>query len=131
MADSAIAAISQLLPNLAELSLQALPRDGHSPGLLPPRARATARPALRLLLLEITNTGVVRVHFACPTSLRSSLSGCSRSRTSGVELGVARPASSAASASWCPRITDMAYSMWPATCIAWRSSCWTGVHGPT
>ncbi|KAA8585748.1 hypothetical protein FQN60_004442, partial [Etheostoma spectabile] len=96
VADDAIAAISQLLPNLSELSLQAY--HGYTTH------------TLRLhSCWEITNHGVVNMVHSLPNLTALSLSGCSKITDDGVEL-VAENLRKLRSLdlSWCPRITDMA-----------------------
>ncbi|KFQ55955.1 F-box/LRR-repeat protein 16, partial [Nestor notabilis] len=98
VADDAIAAISQLLPNLTELNLQAY------------HVTDTTTHTLRLnSCWEITNHGVVNMVHSLPNLSVLSLSGCSKVTDDGVEL-VAENLRKLRSLdlSWCPRITDMA-----------------------
>ncbi|NXC77955.1 FXL16 protein, partial [Anhinga anhinga] len=109
VADDAIAAISQLLPNLTELNLQAY----HVTDTAPPYFTAKQGYTTHTLRLnpprEITNHGVVNMVHSLPNLSVLSLSGCSKVTDDGVEL-VAENLRKLRSLdlSWCPRITDMA-----------------------
>ncbi|KAM9100293.1 LOW QUALITY PROTEIN: F-box/LRR-repeat protein 16 [Sarcophilus harrisii] len=108
VADDAIAAISQLLPNLAELSLQAYHVTDTALAYFTAKQGYTT--TLRLhWCWEITNHGVVNMVHSLPNLTALSLSGCSKVTDDGVEL-VAENLRKLRSLdlSWCPRITDMA-----------------------
>ncbi|XP_056390875.1 F-box/LRR-repeat protein 16 [Hyla sarda] len=109
VADDAVAAISQLLPNLGELNLQAYHvTDTALAYFTAKQGRATH--TLRLhSCWEITNHGVVNVVHSLPNLTVLSLSGCSKVTDDGVEL-VAENLRRlrGLDLSWCPRLTDTA-----------------------
>ncbi|MEE6497409.1 hypothetical protein FKM82_002738 [Ascaphus truei] len=109
VADDAVAAISQLLPNLGELNLQAYHvTDTALAYFTAKQGRATH--TLRLhSCWEITNHGVVNVVHSLPNLTMLSLSGCSKVTDDGVEL-VAENLRRlrGLDLSWCPRLTDTA-----------------------
>nr|KAF6272052.1 F-box and leucine rich repeat protein 16 [Myotis myotis] len=109
VADDAIAAISQLLPNLAELSLQAYHVTDTALAYFTARQGHSTHTLRLLSCWEITNHGVVNVVHSLPNLTALSLSGCSKVTDDGVEL-VAENLRKLRSLdlSWCPRITDMA-----------------------
>lgn len=109
VADDAIAAISQLLPNLAELSLQAYHVTDTALAYFTARQGHSTHTLRLLSCWEITNHGVVNVVHSLPNLTSLSLSGCSKVTDDGVEL-VAENLRKLRSLdlSWCPRITDMA-----------------------
>ncbi|XP_072560694.1 F-box/LRR-repeat protein 16 isoform X1 [Paramormyrops kingsleyae] len=109
VADDAVAAVSQLLPNLSELSLQAYHVTDTAMAYFTAR-QGTATHTLRLhSCWEITNHGVVNMVHSLPNLTELSLSGCSKITDDGVEL-VAENLRKLRSLdlSWCPRITDVA-----------------------
>ncbi|XP_048868972.1 F-box/LRR-repeat protein 16-like [Brienomyrus brachyistius] len=109
VADDAIAAISQLLPNLSELSLQAYHVTDTAMAYFTAKQGHTTRTLRLHSCWEITNHGVVNMVHSLPNLTALSLSGCSKITDDGVEL-VAENLRKLRSLdlSWCPRITDMA-----------------------
>ncbi|XP_027719047.1 F-box/LRR-repeat protein 16 [Vombatus ursinus] len=109
VADDAIAAISQLLPNLAELSLQAYHVTDTALAYFTAKQGYTTHTLRLHSCWEITNHGVVNMVHSLPNLTSLSLSGCSKVTDDGVEL-VAENLRKLRSLdlSWCPRITDMA-----------------------
>lgn len=101
--------ISQLLPNLAELSLQAYHVTDTALAYFTARQGHSTHTLRLLSCWEITNHGVVNVVHSLPNLTALSLSGCSKVTDDGVEL-VAENLRKLRSLdlSWCPRITDMA-----------------------
>ncbi|XP_023813692.1 F-box/LRR-repeat protein 16 [Oryzias latipes] len=109
VADDAIAAISQLLPNLSELSLQAYHVTDTAMAYFTAKQGYTTHTLRLQSCWEITNHGVVNMVHSLPNLTALSLSGCSKITDDGVEL-VAENLRKLRSLdlSWCPRITDMA-----------------------
>ncbi|KAG8006641.1 F-box/LRR-repeat protein 16 [Nibea albiflora] len=109
VADDAIAAISQLLPNLSELSLQAYHVTDTAMAYFTAKQGYTTHTLRLHSCWEITNHGVVNMVHSLPNLTALSLSGCSKITDDGVEL-VAENLRKLRSLdlSWCPRITDMA-----------------------
>ncbi|TRY56643.1 hypothetical protein DNTS_030358 [Danionella cerebrum] len=109
VADDAIAAISQLLPNLSELSLQAYHVTDTAMAYFTAKQGYTTHTLRLNSCWEITNHGVVNMVHSLPNLTSLSLSGCSKITDDGVEL-VAENLRKLRSLdlSWCPRITDMA-----------------------
>ncbi|XP_010000546.1 PREDICTED: F-box/LRR-repeat protein 16, partial [Chaetura pelagica] len=109
VADDAIAAISQLLPNLAELNLQAYHVTDTALAYFTAKQGYTTHTLRLNSCWEITNHGVVNMVHSLPNLSVLSLSGCSKVTDDGVEL-VAENLRKLRSLdlSWCPRITDMA-----------------------
>ncbi|KAJ8345103.1 hypothetical protein SKAU_G00292960 [Synaphobranchus kaupii] len=109
VADDAIAAISQLLPNLADLSLQAYHVTDTAMAYFTAKQGHTTRTLRLHSCWEITNHGVVNMVHSLPNLTALSLSGCSKITDDGVEL-VAENLRKLRSLdlSWCPRITDVA-----------------------
>ncbi|KAI3360354.1 hypothetical protein L3Q82_014657, partial [Scortum barcoo] len=106
---TAIAAISQLLPNLSELSLQAYHVTDTAMAYFTAKQGYTTHTLRLHSCWEITNHGVVNMVHSLPNLTALSLSGCSKITDDGVEL-VAENLRKLRSLdlSWCPRITDMA-----------------------
>ncbi|KAF4791880.1 F-box/LRR-repeat protein 16 [Turdus rufiventris] len=109
VADDAIAAISQLLPNLTELNLQAYHVTDTALAYFTAKQGYTTHTLRLNSCWEITNHGVVNMVHSLPNLSVLSLSGCSKVTDDGVEL-VAENLRKLRSLdlSWCPRITDMA-----------------------
>ncbi|XP_030069351.1 F-box/LRR-repeat protein 16 [Microcaecilia unicolor] len=109
VADDAIAAISQLLPNLTELNLQAYHVTDTALAYFTAKQGYTTHTLRLNSCWEITNHGVVNMVHSLPNLTMLSLSGCSKVTDDGVEL-VAENLRKLRSLdlSWCPRITDMA-----------------------
>ncbi|XP_059902020.1 F-box/LRR-repeat protein 16 [Gadus macrocephalus] len=109
VADDAIAAISQLLPNLSELSLQAYHVTDTAMAYFTAKQGYTTHTLRLHSCWEITNHGVVNMVHSLPNLTALSLSGCSKITDDGVEL-VAENLRKLRSLdlSWCPRVTDMA-----------------------
>ncbi|GCC17161.1 F-box/LRR-repeat protein 16 [Chiloscyllium plagiosum] len=109
VADDAIAAISQLLPNLTELNLQAYHVTDTAMAYFTAKQGYTTHTLRLNSCWEITNHGVVNMVHSLPNLTALSLSGCSKITDDGVEL-VAENLRKLRSLdlSWCPRITDMA-----------------------
>lgn len=109
VADDAVAAISQLLPNLCELSLQAYHVTDTAMAYFTAKQGCTTRTLRLHSCWEITNHGVVNMVHSLPNLTALSLSGCSKITDDGVEL-VAENLRKLRSLdlSWCPRITDAA-----------------------
>uniref|UniRef100_H9GI23 F-box domain-containing protein n=1 Tax=Anolis carolinensis TaxID=28377 RepID=H9GI23_ANOCA len=109
VADDAIAAISQLLPNLTELNLQAYHVTDTALAYFTAKQGYTTHTLRLNSCWEITNHGVVNMVHSLPNLSALSLSGCSKVTDDGVEL-VAENLRKLRSLdlSWCPRITDMA-----------------------
>ncbi|XP_028905273.1 F-box/LRR-repeat protein 16 isoform X1 [Ornithorhynchus anatinus] len=109
VADDAIAAISQLLPNLAELSLQAYHVTDTALAYFTAKQGHTTHTLRLHSCWEITNHGVVNIVHSLPNLGVLSLSGCSKVTDDGVEL-VAENLHQLRSLdlSWCPRVTDTA-----------------------
>lgn len=109
VADDAIAAISQLLPNLTELNLQAYHVTDTALAYFTAKQGYTTHTLRLNSCWEITNHGVVNMVHSLPNLSTLSLSGCSKVTDDGVEL-VAENLRKLRSLdlSWCPRITDMA-----------------------
>ncbi|XP_069503118.1 F-box/LRR-repeat protein 16 isoform X1 [Ambystoma mexicanum] len=109
VADDAIAAISQLLPNLTELNLQAYHVTDTALAYFTAKQGYTTHTLRLSSCWEITNHGVVNMVHSLPNLTMLSLSGCSKVTDDGVEL-VAENLRKLRSLdlSWCPRITDMA-----------------------
>ncbi|XP_074821944.1 F-box/LRR-repeat protein 16 isoform X1 [Natator depressus] len=109
VADDAIAAISQLLPNLTELNLQAYHVTDTALAYFTAKQGYTTHTLRLSSCWEITNHGVVNMVHSLPNLTVLSLSGCSKVTDDGVEL-VAENLRKLRSLdlSWCPRITDMA-----------------------
>nr|XP_045017133.1 F-box/LRR-repeat protein 16 isoform X2 [Jaculus jaculus] len=99
----------ELLPNLAELSLQAYHVTDTALAYFTARQGHSTHTLRLLSCWEITNHGVVNVVHSLPNLTSLSLSGCSKVTDDGVEL-VAENLRKLRSLdlSWCPRITDMA-----------------------
>ncbi|XP_005997869.1 F-box/LRR-repeat protein 16 [Latimeria chalumnae] len=109
VADDAIAAISQLLPSLTELNLQAYHVTDTAMAYFTAKQGYTTHTLRLNSCWEITNHGVVNMVHSLPNLTALSLSGCSKITDDGVEL-VAENLRKLRSLdlSWCPRITDMA-----------------------
>ncbi|XP_060642255.2 F-box/LRR-repeat protein 16 [Anolis sagrei] len=109
VADDAIAAISQLLPNLTELNLQAYHVTDTALAYFTAKQGYTTHTLRLNSCWEITNHGVVNMVHSLPNLSTLSLSGCSKVTDDGVEL-VAENLRKLRNLdlSWCPRITDMA-----------------------
>lgn len=105
VADETVAAVTQLLPSLYELDLQAY----HVTDAALACFRQTS--GLRVLRLrscwELTNHGLLSLAHALPNLSQLSLSGCSKISDDGVEL-LAENLRQLRSLdlSWCPRISD-------------------------
>uniref|UniRef100_A0A8C9EQH5 F-box/LRR-repeat protein 15-like leucin rich repeat domain-containing protein n=1 Tax=Pavo cristatus TaxID=9049 RepID=A0A8C9EQH5_PAVCR len=101
--------ISQLLPNLAELNLQAYHVTDTALAYFTAKQGYTTHTLRLNSCWEITNHGVVNMVHSLPNLSVLSLSGCSKVTDDGVEL-VAENLRKLRSLdlSWCPRITDMA-----------------------
>uniref|UniRef100_A0A4W3HU60 F-box and leucine-rich repeat protein 16 n=1 Tax=Callorhinchus milii TaxID=7868 RepID=A0A4W3HU60_CALMI len=109
VADDAIAAISQLLPNLTELNLQAYHVTDTAMAYFTAKQGSTTHTLRLNSCWEITNHGVVNMVHSLPNLTALSLSGCSKITDDGVEL-VAENLRKlrCLDLSWCPHITDMA-----------------------
>ncbi|TTJ38832.1 F-box/LRR-repeat protein 16 [Bagarius yarrelli] len=121
VADDAVAAISQLLPNLCELSLQAYHVTDTAMAYFTAKQGCTTRTLRLHSCWEITNHGVVNMVHSLPNLTALSLSGCSKITDDGVELVAENlrklrsgsfpldlfSLSSFLDLSWCPRITDV------------------------
>lgn len=107
VADDTVGAISQLLPSLYELNLQAYHVTDAALAFFSAKQSYT----LSLLRLrscwEITNHGIVNIVHSLPNLTVLSLSGCSKITDDGVEL-IAENLRKlrVLDLSWCPRITD-------------------------
>ncbi|XP_046355053.1 F-box/LRR-repeat protein 16-like [Haliotis rubra] len=107
VADDTIGAISQLLPSLYELTIQAYHVTDAA------LAFFSAKQSYTLCILklqscwEITNHGIVNIVHSLPNLTVLSLSGCSKITDDGVEL-IAENLRKlrVLDISWCPRITD-------------------------
>uniref|UniRef100_A0A8C6UT60 F-box and leucine-rich repeat protein 16 n=1 Tax=Neogobius melanostomus TaxID=47308 RepID=A0A8C6UT60_9GOBI len=86
VADDAIAAISQLLPNLSELSLQAYHVTDTAMAYFTAKQGYTTHTLRLHSCWEITNHGVVNMVHSLPNLTALSLSGCSKITDDGVEL---------------------------------------------
>ena len=109
VADDSVGAISQLLPSLYELNLQAYHVTDAALSFFSSKQSYTLC-VLRLnSCWEITNHGVVNIVHSLPNLTVLSLSGCSKITDDGVEL-IAENLRKLRSLdlSWCPRITDAA-----------------------
>lgn len=109
VADDTVGAISQLLPSLHELTLQAYHVTDAALAFFSAKQSNT----LQILKLhscwEITNHGIVNVVHSLPNLAVLSLSGCSKITDDGVEL-IAENLRKlrVLDLSWCPRVTDAA-----------------------
>ncbi|ESN95045.1 hypothetical protein HELRODRAFT_87327, partial [Helobdella robusta] len=107
VADDSLGAVSQLLPNLRELNLQAYHVTDTALTMFSTRQSSNLK-ALRLLSCwEISNHGVVNVIRSLPNLTTLSLSGCTKVTDDGVEV-VAENLRQLRTLdlSWCSRITD-------------------------
>lgn len=107
VADDTVGAISQLLPSLYELNLQAYHVTDAALTFFSSKQSYT----LCILRLnscwEITNHGIVNIVHALPNLTVLSLSGCSKITDDGVELIAENLRKlKVLDLSWCPRITD-------------------------
>ncbi|XP_013775653.1 F-box/LRR-repeat protein 16-like [Limulus polyphemus] len=109
IADESVAAVTQLLPSLYELNLQAYHVTDAALAFFGPRQSATLIILRLRSCWEITNHGLLNLVHALPNLSVLSLSGCSKITDDGVEL-VAENLRQLRSLdlSWCPRITDAA-----------------------
>lgn len=107
VADDTVGAISQLLPSLYELSLQAYHVTDAALALFSPKQSYTLSVLRLTSCWEVTNSGLVNIVNALPNLTVLGLSGCSKISDDGVEL-VAESLRRLRSLdlSWCPRITD-------------------------
>ncbi|KAG8192255.1 hypothetical protein JTE90_014112 [Oedothorax gibbosus] len=107
VADETVAAITQLLPSLYELNLQAYHVTDAALSFFSPR-QTTGLSVLRLRSCwELTNHGLLNLVHSLPNLVQLSLSGCSKISDDGVELlaenlGQLR----SLDLSWCPRVSD-------------------------
>ncbi|KAF7263905.1 uncharacterized protein LOC143198990 [Rhynchophorus ferrugineus] len=109
VADEAVGAVAQLLPELKQFHLQAYHVTDQALGYFSPK-QGTHLVTLRLhSCWEITNHGVVNIVHSLPNLTELSLSGCSKITDDGVEL-IAENLQKLKTLdlSWCPRITDAA-----------------------
>ncbi|XP_076309516.1 F-box/LRR-repeat protein 16-like [Tachypleus tridentatus] len=109
IADESVATITQLLPCLYELNLQAYHVTDTALAFFGPRQSATLIILRLRFCWEITNHGLLNVVHALPNLSILSLSGCSKITDDGVEL-ISENLRQLRSLdlSWCPRITDAA-----------------------
>lgn len=107
VADETVAAITQLLPSLYELNLQAYHVTDAALAFFSPR-QTTSLSVLRLRSCwELTNHGLLNLVHSLPNLVQLSLSGCSKISDDGVEL-LAENLRQLRSLdlSWCPRVSD-------------------------
>ncbi|XP_022240691.1 F-box/LRR-repeat protein 16-like [Limulus polyphemus] len=109
IADESVATITQLLPSLYELNLQAYHVTDTALAFFGPRQSATLIILRLRFCWEITNHGLLNLVHALPNLSILSLSGCSKITDDGVEL-ISENLRQLRSLdlSWCPRITDAA-----------------------
>nr|KAG5687383.1 hypothetical protein BaRGS_019887 [Batillaria attramentaria] len=107
VADDTMGAISQLLPSLYELSLQAYHVTDAALALFSPK-QSYSLSVLRLTSCwEVTNNGLVNIVNALPNLTVLGLSGCSKVSDDGVELLAENLRRlRVLDLSWCPRISD-------------------------
>ncbi|KAL8579460.1 hypothetical protein ACOMHN_026825 [Nucella lapillus] len=107
VADDTLGAISQLLPSLYELSLQAYHVTDVALALFSPKQSYTLSVLRLMSCWEVTNNGLVNIVNALPNLTVLGLSGCSKISDDGVEL-VAEHLRRlrVLDLSWCPRISD-------------------------
>nr|XP_042913198.1 F-box/LRR-repeat protein 16-like [Parasteatoda tepidariorum] len=107
VADDTVAAITQLLPSLYELNLQAYHVTDAALSYFSPR-QTTSLCILRLRSCwELTNHGLLNLVHSLPNLVQLSLSGCSKISDDGVEM-LAENLRQLRSLdlSWCPRVSD-------------------------
>jgi F-box/leucine-rich repeat protein 16 len=109
VADDSVGAISQLLPSLYELNLQAYHVTDAALAFFSSKQSYTLCVLRLQSCWEITNHGIVNIVHSLPSLTVLSLSGCSKITDDGVEL-IAENLRKLRSLdlSWCPRITDAA-----------------------
>ncbi|XP_076444409.1 uncharacterized protein LOC143282607 [Babylonia areolata] len=107
VADDTLGAISQLLPSLYELNLQAYHVTDAALALFSPKQSYTLSVLRLTSCWEVTNNGLVNIVNALPNLTVLGLSGCSKVSDDGVEL-VAEHLRRlrVLDLSWCPRISD-------------------------
>ncbi|PRD28939.1 UNVERIFIED_CONTAM: F-box/LRR-repeat protein 16 [Trichonephila clavipes] len=109
VADETVAAITQLLPSLYELNLQAYHVTDSALCFFSPR-QTTSLCILRLRSCwELTNHGLLNLVHSLPNLVQLSLSGCSKISDDGVELLAENLRQLRhLDLSWCPRVSDTA-----------------------
>ena len=107
VADDSVGAISQLLPSLYELNLQAYHVTDAALAFFSAKQSYTMGILRLQSCWEITNHGIVNIVHSLPNLTVLSLSGCSKITDDGVEL-IAENLRKLRSLdlSWCPKITD-------------------------
>lgn len=107
VADDTVAAVTQLLPSLYELDLQAYHVTDAALACFSPRQTSGLRVLRLRSCWELTNHGLLNLVHALPNLVQLSLSGCSKISDDGVEL-LAENLRQLRSLdlSWCPRISD-------------------------
>jgi F-box/leucine-rich repeat protein 16 len=107
VADDTVGAISQLLPSLYELNLQAYHVTDAALAFFSAKQSYTLCVLRMQSCWEVTNHGIVNIVHSLPNLTVLSLSGCSKITDDGVEL-IAENLRKlrVLNLSWCPRITD-------------------------
>ncbi|ESP03854.1 hypothetical protein LOTGIDRAFT_110373 [Lottia gigantea] len=107
VADDTVGAISQLLPSLYELNLQAYHVTDAALAFFSAKQSYTLGVLRLKSCWEITNHGIVNIVHSLPNLTVLSVSGCSKISDDGVEL-IAENLRKLRilDLSWCPRITD-------------------------
>ncbi|CAH1794186.1 unnamed protein product [Owenia fusiformis] len=107
VADDTIAAISQLLPSLYELNIQAYHVTDGAMAYFSAKQSYTLNILRLTSCWEITNHGIVNLVHSLPNLTTISLSGCSKITDDGIEV-IAENLRKLRSLdlSWCSRITD-------------------------
>ncbi|XP_013416098.1 F-box/LRR-repeat protein 16 [Lingula anatina] len=107
VADDTVGAISQLLPSLHELDLQAYHVTDAALSFFSSKQSNTLTALKLKSCWEITNHGIVNVVHSLPNLTVLSLQGCSKITDDGVEI-IAENLRKlrVLDLSWCPRVTD-------------------------